>query len=295
LNDLLRARLARREWTVTVEVVTPSPHDAAARARIVTLAEAVRTEDRMAALTLTDRTTAMDADPTALAAATGHASDKTPLVHLAGKGRDERDFEAALERCRAAGMGTVLLTGGDASPDVRRGLDALAMLQTARRCVPDIVPLAVASLPRQLRGAVSWDRAAAKRDAGAEAFIVQVSWDLAEREIVADWQERLNAPFVGAVLPLTRSRLDFLAAHRIGGIEVPATLRARVADEGPGVAFRRLALDIVLLRRLGYTGAHVCGILTPSLLRRLLDDVDHLDGTLGPDWRGVWREAVGIA
>jgi len=38
LTDRLRARLARREWTVTVEVVTPSPHDAAARDRI--LAEA---------------------------------------------------------------------------------------------------------------------------------------------------------------------------------------------------------------------------------------------------------------
>jgi methylenetetrahydrofolate reductase (NADPH) len=295
LNDLLRTRLARREWTVTVEVVTPSPDDASSRARIITLATAVRSSERVAALTLTDRTTAMDADPTSLASITGDTSRKAPLVHLAGKGRDDHELEAALDRCGDAGVGTVLLTGGDAAPSVSPGLDALAMFRIARVRVPQIVPLAVAALPRRVRGAVSWDRVEAKRAAGAEGFIAQLSWDLAEREIVAEWQERLTAPMLGAVLPLTRARLDFLSAHRHGGIDVPATLRARVADEGPGRAMHRLALDIVLLRRLGYTGAHVCGILTPSLLASVLDNADHLDATLGPDWRDVWREAVGIA
>jgi hypothetical protein len=45
LTDRLLARLARREWTVTVEVVTPAPSDHASRARITTLADAVRAED----------------------------------------------------------------------------------------------------------------------------------------------------------------------------------------------------------------------------------------------------------
>ncbi len=53
--DRLRARLARR-WTVTVEVVTPPPDDEPSRARILALADAVRDDDRVAALTLTDRT-----------------------------------------------------------------------------------------------------------------------------------------------------------------------------------------------------------------------------------------------
>ena len=96
-------------------------------------------------------------------------------------------------------------------------------------------------------------------------------------------------------MPLTRGRLAFLAAHRITGIEVPPALRERVSAEDPERAFRRLALDCVLLRRLGYAGAHVSGVLTPSLLRRVLDEAARLDATLGDDWRDVWREAVGIA
>ena len=84
--------------------------------------------------------------------------------------------------------------------------------------LPEIVPLGVLTLPRSVRGAVSWERAHAKRDAGAEAFVAQVSWDLAEREIVAEWQTRLTAPVIGAVMPLTRGRVTFLAAHHITGI-----------------------------------------------------------------------------
>jgi len=64
--------------------------------------------------------------------------------------------------------------------------------------------------------------------------------------------------------------------------------------EGTTAAFGRLALDLLLLRRLGYVGAHVSGVLTPSLLWRVLDETARLDATLGYDWRDVWREAVGV-
>ena len=295
MTDLLRARLARRDWTITVEVVTPSPHDATSRARILGLADAVRDDDRVAALTLTDRTVSLDADPVAFVPSVLDRLPASPLVHLAGKARDARGFEEALDHCMASGIGSILLTGGDPVANLPAGLDALEMLRLARAGAPEIVPLAVLALPRHLRGAVSWERARAKRDAGAEAFIAQVSWDLAEREIVAEWQTRLTAPIIGAVMPLTRGRLAFLAAHRITGIEVPPSLRDRVSAEGADVAFRRVALDLLLLRRLGYVGAHVSGVLTPSLLRRVLGEAARLDATLGDDWRDVWREAVGIA
>jgi 5,10-methylenetetrahydrofolate reductase len=295
LTDRLLARLARREWTVTVEVVTPSPNDEASRARIMTLADAARDEDRLAALTLTDRTTSLDADPIAFAPHLRERARSTPLVHLAGKARDARGVEDALDRCAGLRISSILLTGGDAVPNAPGGLDALEMLALARARVPGIVPLAVLALPRAVRGAVSWERALAKREAGAEAFIAQVSWDLSEREIVAEWQTRLTAPIIGAVMPVTRGRLDFLAAHRITGIEVPPPLRDRVSAEGAAAALRRLALDVVLLRRLGYVGAHVSGVLTPDLLRGVLDEAERLDTTLGADWRSVWREAVGIA
>jgi hypothetical protein len=51
----------------------------------------------------------------------------------------------------------------------------------------------------------------------------------------------------------------------------------------------------VLLRRLGYAGAHVSGLLTPSRITAVLDEAERLDRTLGDGWREVWREAAGIA
>jgi methylenetetrahydrofolate reductase (NADPH) len=213
-----------------------------------------------------------------------------PLVHLAGKGRDAHQIEDALHRCSAAGVGSVLLTGGDGVSS----LDARELIRLASTSTPAVTRLGVLMLPSAVRGAVSWERAVAKREAGADAFIAQVSWDLAERSIVAEWQARLGAPIIGAVLPLTQGRLRFLAEHRIGGIVVPPALRARVATDGPEIARRRLALDLVLLRRLGYAGAHISGILTPALLASVLDEADHLQATLGDDWRDAWRTAVGI-
>jgi methylenetetrahydrofolate reductase (NADPH) len=311
--DRLRARLGRR-FTVTVEVVTPAPGDETSRARILTLADALRHDDRVAALTLTDRTASLDADPVALAPEILARHGGPPLVHLAGKGRDVRDLEDALRRCEAAGVGSVLLTGGDPLPGIERGaaaarvwrrpgaraessgvspgardsMDALEMLRLAAARTPALTRLAVLALPRRVRGAVSWERAAAKREAGADAFVAQVTWDLAEREIVAEWQTRLRAPVLGAVMLLTAGRLEFLAAHRIAGIVVPPALRRRAAQEGLDAARSRLALDLVVLRRLGYAGAHVSGVLTPSLLAAVLGEADRLDATLGDDWRRSW-------
>ncbi len=294
--DFLRARLARREWTITVEVVTPAPGDDPSRARILTLAEALRTDDRVAALTLTDRTASLDADPIALAPAVAARSGKAPLVHLAGKGRDRADVERALRRATDAGVTSVLLTGGDALPAgdraergtgaggrVRaergtraggRSPGARELINIARDTAPSLARLAV--LPA-LRGRAVETRAdaMAKRDAGASAFVSQVTWDLAERETVAGWQHDVG-PVLGSVMLLTQSRLEFLAAHRITGIDVPPALRRQVGEDSPGAGRQRLALDLVTLRRLGYAGAHVSGLLTPALLIGVLDEADRL-------------------
>jgi 5,10-methylenetetrahydrofolate reductase len=311
LTDLLRSRLARRAWTVSVEVVTPSPSARAARARVVALADAVRTDDRVAALTLTDRTIANDADPVTLSPDVAARSGKAPLVHLAGKGRDAAGVIDALQR---VGSGSVLLTGGDPSSGVeaeragkvperagkvpeRAGVspgarDSIAMLRLARTHAPHLLPLAVLAPGRALDEA--WGRTVAKRDAGAAAFVAQVSWDLDGRATIARWQARLGVPVLGAVMLLTRGRLEFLARHRIGGIEVPPGLRRRAEGEDLDAALRRLALDLMALRRLGYTGAHVSGVLTPAFVARVLDDAERLEASLGDDWRAVWREAAGM-
>jgi methylenetetrahydrofolate reductase (NADPH) len=291
--DLLRRRLARREWIVMVETVTPPAADEAARDRILALADAVGPDDRVAALTLTDRTTAPDADPLALAPAVAARSGKGPLVHLAGKGRPPAGAAAALRRTAGGESASVLLTGGDRLEGAR--LDALELLRLARETARALLPLAVIAPAPDRLAAEAWGRAAAKRDAGAAALVAQVSWDLGVRETVGAWPARLGVPILGAVMLVTRGRLAFLGAHGITGIVVPAALRRRVEAEPMEAALRRLALDVVLLRRLGYAGAHVSGLATPSRVAALLDEAARLDAALADGWRRVWREAVGIA
>ena len=302
IADLLRERLARREWTVTVEVVTPPRGDDHARARILALAASLRDDDRVAALTLTDRTTTDDTDDVVgLGAVVAAASGAMPLVHIAGKRRGRDDLLTLLARLRGAGLTSVLLTGGDTG-DTARDYDAVAMLRDGAVSVPDFLLLGVVE-PRPGPLDETRARVAAKRDAavrpGAAAplltLVAQVTWDVALREDVAGWQRDLGVPMLGAVMWLTRKRLEFLAAHAIGGIVVPPSLRRRLNGESPEAAQHRLALDLVALRRLGYAGAHISGLLTPARITAVLDEAGRLDATLGHDWREVWREAVGIA
>jgi methylenetetrahydrofolate reductase (NADPH) len=296
LTDLLRARLARREWVVTVEVVTPSPEDRAARQRILALADFVRADDRIAAVTLTDRTTSPDQDPILVAPEVAARSAKSSLVHLAGKARDPDDVSRALRRAADAGISSVLLTGGDLSPQMAGvGVcDALDMLRLARVAAPRLLSLAVLAPPPRRPLDEAWARAVAKREAGAAAFVAQVTWDADQREAIATWQARLGSPVLGAVVLLTRRTLEFLADHEIHGIAIPPSLRARVETGHPD-AVRRLALDLVLLHRLGYAGAHVSGLVTPLPVKAVLDEAARLETSLGDDWRGVWRDAMGIA
>jgi methylenetetrahydrofolate reductase (NADPH) len=300
--DLLRERLARREWAVTVEVVTPPPDDERARARILALAASLRDDERVAALTLTDRTTgAATVDVVRLGEIVAAASGAVPLVHVAGKGRTRDQLVSLLRRLDAAGLRSVLLTTGD-TRDPGDGYDAVAMFGDAAATAPDFLLVGVTEpMPgRPLDEAYA--RALAKRTAARSAstappvaLVAQVSWDLALREAIAEWQLPLETPILGAVMWLTRKRLEFLAEHAIGGIVAPPALRRRLNGEPPEAAQRRLALDLVLLRRLGYAGAHISGLLTPSRITAVLDEAERLDRTLSDDWRDVWREAAGIA
>jgi methylenetetrahydrofolate reductase (NADPH) len=174
-------------------------------------------------------------------------------------------------------------------------MDAVEMLMLARDVAPGLLRFGVIEPTPGRPLEAAWDRAAAKRDAGAAALVTQVTWDLAARDALGGWQARLGVPVLGAVMLLTRGRLAFLAEHRIGGIVVPPALRRRVTGEAPGDGMRRLALDLVLLRRLGYAGAHVSGLLSPARVAQALDEAARLHAALGDDWRQVWREAAGIA
>ena len=291
MSDLLRAQLARREWVVTIEAVTPRPDDSDARARILALADAIGGDDRVAALTLTDRTLDAAADPVALAPHVATRSGKPPLVHLAGKARAPAEVERTVRRAAETGVTSVLLTGGDTPPGVA-GVDALDMLSLARTVAPELLRVGVlAGAPGDAAG----PRAAAKRAAGAEAFVAQVSWDLAQREAIAGAHARIGVPVMGAAIALTRRTLGFLDAHGFGTLGVAPPLRARVGRQSIDDAVLRLALDLILLRRLGYAGVHVSGLVTPALVTRVLDEADRLDRTLGDDWRDVWRDAMGLA
>jgi 5,10-methylenetetrahydrofolate reductase len=142
-NDI-QAALRAGTFFWTVEFVTPEsaePFEAAVKPA-VELAERVRTEPRVAGLSITDRVRSeADHDPVAVAARIAEASGKQPLVHLAGKDRELADLQKSLDRMRERGLANALIITGDrvkAEPGDRRVryLESVPAIVAAKQAWP---------------------------------------------------------------------------------------------------------------------------------------------------------------
>jgi methylenetetrahydrofolate reductase (NADPH) len=141
-----------------------------------------------------------------------------------------------------------------------------------------------------------------KERAGADAFITQVGWDMLKaKELLAYRRRRgLPAPVLMGLMLLTVARARFIRANRLAGItitdDLQAMLEAEAAlpDKGVARAYRRLALQIVGIKRLGYAGFQLTGMHQYDKLDRLLREVASLEATLATEaqWWEAWWEAL---
>jgi methylenetetrahydrofolate reductase (NADPH) len=295
------------QFVASIEFVTPEASEALEEAigPIVELAEHIKADSRFATIALTDRVRSdHDHDPVVVASRIAEVCRKAPLVHLSGKDRDPGWLADALQRATALGLENFLMITGDKlkrdDPDRRvRYYDSVNMLWQARSVHADARLAAVVS-PFKYREEElmnQYHKMIKKARAGADYFITQVGWDMLKlKELMAYRSRRgLGVPVVAGVMLLTAARARYIRAHRLAGVTVTEELQARLEDEarqpdkGIGAAYRRLALQIVGLKRLGFAGFQLTGLHQFAKLDRLFQQVDGLDRGLRHE--GAWWDA----
>lgn len=311
-DNLLRRRLAHGHFVASVEFVTPEAHEPfeTAIAPITELAERIKADARFDTIALTDRVKSdHDHDPVRVAAQVAEASGKAPLVHLSGKDRDPSRLADSLGRMQEIGLENVLLVTGDkvrtSSPGIPvRYHDSVNMVAQARASAPDVLVAAAVS-PFKYHEEESMNqylKMAKKENAGANCFITQVGWDMLKfKELMAYRRRRgLTAPVMAGVMLLTVARARYIRANKLAGITITDDLQARLEDEakqpdkGLGAAYRRLALQIVGLRRLGFAGFQLTGMHQFEKLDKLFRQVDGLERGLANEgaWWDAWWHAL---
>jgi methylenetetrahydrofolate reductase (NADPH) len=315
-DNLLRRHLRQGEFVASVEFVTPEASDEfeGAVAPIIDLAEHIKADPRFHTIALTDRVRSDDDhDPVRVAGRVAEACRKAPTIHLSGKDRDPAWVADCLRRMEAAGLENVLLVTGDKlkspPPDRRvRYHDSVNMVAQTRSAGGGF-HIAAAVSPFKYREEELMNqylKMAKKEHAGADSFITQVGWDMLKFKELAAYRmwRGLQAPVMAGVMLLTTARARYIRANKLAGITITDELQARLEEEakqpdkGLGAAYRRLALQIVGLKRLGYAGFQLTGMHQYDKLDKLLRQVDGLDRGLrneGAWWDAWWHALRGSA
>ncbi len=309
----LESELRRGRFVLTVE----SPPLLGSRPlerildQVLQLARWVEQDGRVACLTVSDRVrTDRDHDAVLVASRVAQETGAAPLVHWAGKGRTAADLHRDLRRARAAGLSSFLFLTGDALREASPGrparyLDSVDAIRFAREDSPALW-IAGAVNPFKYREEALWGqyvKAAKKVRAGADLLITQIGWDPGKLAELRAWlaARGLQVPVLTAVWLLTpRVASRVLASGPLPGVHVPADLlrcleaEAASPDHGRSRAIQRAALQVVGARLLGLSGAHLCGVHTPSTLQELLDVIDRFAREC-PDlasWQAAWHEVM---
>jgi ABC-type nitrate/sulfonate/bicarbonate transport system ATPase subunit/5,10-methylenetetrahydrofolate reductase len=277
------------------------------------IADVMREHSVLRAFSVTDRVVS-DHDPDSIAAA-AHLLDhsgKQPLVHFSGKNRDIRALPAWLERLREDGLNNVLFLTGDAVkspiPGKRaRYLESVAALAEAKLRDPEL--LAGCALNpfkyREEDAMAQYLKLGKKVAAGADFVITQIGYDPHKYAEAAHWVDSRDygIPLIANVMPLTAARARYMRHHQLPGVTITDSLLAlleteerALADRGRARVMRRLALQIVGVRLLGYAGVQITGLHSTEQLERLERHYREVQDlcTDRVVWKQAWAEAMSV-
>lgn len=294
LENRLRSRLARRQFALILEIVPPPPGNGAAEAEIEGLMEAVGSRDEVAAIAVTDRVvTDYDRDSAEFGLCIARRTGRQPLVHVAGKARGLADVLAAVQRMQAWGLENALLLTGDRIKDREREqqgpvryFDSVNLVQAFRERFPTAL-LGAACNPFKRTPedfANQMLKMEKKVRAGADLIITQVgfSW-----RVYRSFLEHCARRFPGVAVLAGATYLPKKVARGCHGGYVPgitvsdALLQQVEADSqtaDPVARYvRRLAIQVVTFKALGYAGTQVGGIHTRAVAEALLTAVAELE------------------
>jgi methylenetetrahydrofolate reductase (NADPH) len=132
--------------------------------------------------------------------------------------------------------------------------------------------------------------------------MTQIGWDMPKYGALRRFLEGrgYRGPLVAELLLLTPSRGRLLRRNGLAGVTLTDDLAQRLEEDasapdgGRAFAFRRLALQIVGVRDLGYAGVQVSGIRAYPNIVRLLDEIEAVRGAYPTEEAraGAWRELL---
>lgn len=277
------------------------------------IADVMREHALLRAFSVTDRVVSdHDPDPIAAAAHLLDHSGKQPLVHFSGKGRDISALPAWLQRLREDGLNNVLFLTGDAVKNPIPGrraryLESVAAIAEAKLRDPEL--LAGCALNpfkyREEDAMAQYLKLGKKVAAGADFVITQIGYDPLKYAEAAYWVDSRNyaVPMIANVMPLTAARARYMRHHQLPGVTITDSLltlleteERTLADRGRTRVLRRLALQIIGVRLLGYAGVQITGLHSTEQLQRLEQHYGEV-ADLCTDriiWKQMWAEAMSL-
>lgn len=253
-------KLARGEWTVSVEVLPPVGLDpsrvleriAALEGRgvdVVNIPDGPRATVRMS--------------NGALASLVRQHTRMEPLLHLCARDRNLLALQGDLLGAHAQGIHNLVVITGDPPkvgdyPDATAvfDVDSVGLLGMASGLNRGIDPagkaigartrfvLATGAEPAALDFEREVRRLYDKRDAGAEVVMTQPVFDLEVLERFLDATHDLGLPILVGILPLASSKNAEFLHKNVPGMRIPDAVRARMASVSDGIQAREEGINI---------------------------------------------------
>jgi methylenetetrahydrofolate reductase (NADPH) len=308
--NLIREAIETGDFLVTLEYtpeVSAIPFEDAIR-RIGRDATRIASDPRVRGFNICDRVRSPDShDTVTIGRRLADMSGKMPLLHLAGKDRTEPEMESIVRRALRYGLQNLLLVSGDKLvPDIPRPVryyDSVNAIRLARQLAPGVLIAATVSPFKyredELLG--QYLKMVKKVRAGADYIIANAGWDMAKFQELVWYRDArsLRFPLVANLFLLARGLARKLNRKLLPGIRVTDDLLQKVEEEYPEPASgktssrRRLALQIVGVKHMGYAGVHLSGVNTYEEHSAVLDLAAELERRFPSidAWRDAWREA----
>lgn len=311
-QNRIRQALKRHQFFWTVEFVASSDHVLSDDlVQIDAFVRKLARRPELAGFSVTDRVHSDDdPDPVLIGKHVRDHAGTQPLIHLSGKDREIDDFLKSLARLRDHKLENVLLLSGDklkSPPTDRRPryLESVPAIQLARAHSPDLL-IAAALNPfkyREEEAMAQYLKLGKKIHAGADFVITQIGFDMLKHEEALFWMESrgYRIPMVANIMALSAARARYIRNHQLAGVTITDSLHALLESEEAELTkeqasariTRRLALQIVGLRLIGYSGVQLTALHDTATLQTLLHQVDYLTEKC-PDrvsWNRAWRDA----
>jgi len=264
----------------------------------------------IAGFAVTDRVHS-DRDPDSITAASQILlrTARQPLIHLAGKGRDISDFSESIIRLSSLGLKNVLILTGDKLKELNRfGQDRYLESVPAIELVKKINPtlnIAVAFNPFKYREEdcmAQYLKLEKKIGAGADYFITQIGFDHKKFEELSRWKKESNikSPTVANLMMLYARSARYMRRHQLAGVTISNSFlqllefEEQLPDKGVDRALRRLALQIIHIKNLGFAGVQLTGIPTSEMVVKLDKKICELSSLCKNEqiWLNAWNECM---